>query len=51
MRYTTGDINNLPDQLRSRLATGKYREAAVGACPVHDRQAFTVYNLAVLLYP
>lgn len=51
MRYTSSDIHRLPDQLTSRIATGKYREAAVGACPPEHQEAFTSYSLAVLLYP
>lgn len=51
MRFTTGELNALPQQLKARLATGRYREAAIGACALRDSQPFTSYNLAVLLYP
>lgn len=51
MRYTTSDIRNLPDQLRTKLGSGEFHRAAVGACAVHDQQAFTAFNIAVLLYP
>lgn len=51
MRYTTGDIGELPDVLKSRLATGKYHEAMVGACPARGTQSFSAFNIAVLLYP
>jgi hypothetical protein len=51
MRYTSSDIHRLPDQLASRIATGKYREAVVGACSADRQGAFTSYSLAVLLYP
>jgi uncharacterized protein YkwD len=51
MRYTTGDIRQLPDTLKGRLATGKYGEAMVGACAAHGTQAFSAFNIAVLLYP
>jgi hypothetical protein len=37
--------------LKSRLASGRYHEAAVGACSTRTRSAFTSYNFAVLLYP
>lgn len=51
MRYTASDLRALPAQLRSRLSTGKYHEAIVGACPARDAGSFTSYNIAVLLYP
>ena len=50
MRFTSGDLDRLPDALRQRLATGKYRQAAVGACALHERQPFSAYSIAVLLY-
>jgi hypothetical protein len=50
MRYTTTNLDNLPAQLASRVASRKYREAAVGAC-VHGSQGpFTNFNIAVMLY-
>jgi hypothetical protein len=51
MRYTAADLSQLPDALKARLATGKYRQAVVGACPVRDSQDFSAFNIAVLLYP
>jgi len=51
MRYTAADLNRLPVELTSRLASGKYHEAAVGACSSSERSSFTSYNIAVLLYP
>lgn len=51
MRFTAGDLTRLPEQLKTKVATGKYREAAVGACAVKGKQAFSAFNLAVLLYP
>jgi hypothetical protein len=50
MRYTAGDLNHLPDALVSKLNSGRYHSAAVGACPA-DSQNFSAYNIAVLLYP
>lgn len=50
MRYTAGDLTRLPEQLKAKLATGRFHEAAVGACPSHEKQ-FTAFNIAVLLYP
>ena len=51
MRFSAGDLNALPDQLRSRLATGRFRSATVGACSTHESEPFTSYNIAVLLFP
>jgi uncharacterized protein YkwD len=51
MRYTSSDIHRLPEQLTSRIASGKYHEAVVGACIAGHQNAFTSYSLAVLLYP
>ncbi len=51
MRFTTGELNALPEQLRTRLASGRYHQASVGACASHENQPFSAYNIAVLLYP
>jgi hypothetical protein len=50
MRFTSSSLTQLPGELKTRLASGKYHQAAVGACDA-KRNAFTSYNLAVLLYP
>ena len=50
MRFTSDSLDRLPEELKSRIASGKYREAAVGACPGTQQGAFTAYNFAVLLY-
>ncbi len=49
MRYTTADLNRLPDQLTARLQTGAYRAAAVGACQ-DVTSSFSSYSIAILLY-
>ena len=49
MRYTTADLNQLPQQLLARLQTGSYRTAAVGACPPAPN-GFSSYSIAILLY-
>jgi len=49
MRYTTANLDQLPEQLRSRLASGRYREVAIGACEAGAGD-FTTYSVAVLLY-
>jgi uncharacterized protein YkwD len=51
MRYTASSLNEIPSQLKSRLSSGKYHQAVVGACPISRKTPFTAYNIAVLLYP
>jgi hypothetical protein len=51
MRFTSDSLNQIPEQLKSKLVSGRYREAAVGACSTQGRSPFTSYNFAVLLYP
>ena len=50
MRYTASDLNRLPDTLVSKLNSGRYHFASVGACAADSRN-FSSYNIAVLLYP
>jgi uncharacterized protein YkwD len=51
MRYTASSLNTIPSQLKSRLTSGRYHQAVVGACPPTRKSSFTAYNIAVLLYP
>lgn len=51
MRFTAGNLNHLPQELTDKLVSGRYHQAAVGACPANGTQNFTAYNIAVLLYP
>jgi len=50
MRYTTAQLNQIPEQLRSRLETGRYANAVVAACQQQDGEEFSMYRIAVLLY-
>jgi len=50
MRYTTAEIEQLPEQLRSRLSTGRYATAVVAACSAQETSGFSMYRIAVLLY-
>jgi hypothetical protein len=51
MRWQNPDISQLPQDLAKRVASGQYRQAAVGSCPAQDVDGgFTVYRVAVLLY-
>jgi hypothetical protein len=51
MRYTASSLDRLPPELISRLETGKYHQAAVGACVTGRQTPFTSYNVAVMLFP
>jgi uncharacterized protein YkwD len=51
MRYTAASLNDIPTQLKTRLTSGKYHQAIVGACSAASKGPFTAYNIAVLLYP
>jgi hypothetical protein len=51
MRYTAVDLARLPDTLKQKLASGKYHQAAVGACTAAATHYFSVYSIAVMLYP
>jgi hypothetical protein len=50
MRFTSDSLSHLPGELTSRVASGKYHQAAVGACSTGRKSDFTSYNFAVLLY-
>ncbi len=50
MRFTTSELNVLPEQLKSKLSSGKYQVAAIGACSRRTGR-FASYNIAVMLYP
>lgn len=50
MRWQDAELSHLPEALVECIATGKYREAAVGSCPSQNPETtFTVYRVAVLL--
>lgn len=51
MRWQDAELSQLPRALADKLASGRYRRAAVGSCPAQgDQGSFTVYRVAVLLY-
>jgi hypothetical protein len=51
MRFTSDSLNQIPGELKSKIGSGKYHEAVVGACASSERSPFTSYAFAVLLYP
>ena len=51
MLWQGSDLNRLPSALVDRIASGRYREAAVGSCaPENAENSFTAYRVAVMLY-
>ena len=51
MRWQAGDLTELPQALVDQLASGNYRQAAVGSCPAQVAEgSFTAYRVAVILY-
>jgi hypothetical protein len=51
MRWQAADLTELPQALADKLASGNYRQAAVGSCPAQGSQgSFTAYRVAVILY-
>jgi hypothetical protein len=51
MRYTSADLSKLPETLREKLSSGRFREAEVGACNASGTQDFSAYSVAVILFP
>ena len=51
MRFSAGELDVLPEQLRTKLASGRYHQAMVGACELRGAEPFSSYNLAILLFP
>ena len=51
VKYRAVQLDELPKQLVSRLKAGKYQAASVGACASSEPSSFSLYNIAVLLYP
>jgi hypothetical protein len=50
MRWQSGDLDELPEQLVQKLRSGQYRQASVGSCAAQGVESFSAYRLAVLLY-
>jgi len=51
MRFTSSSLTQLPSELNTLLASGRYHHAVVGACASNSTSNFSSYNIAVLLYP
>ena len=51
MRFSATSLDRLPDQLTSRVGSGQYHVAEVGACVTGKQGPFSGYNIAVMLFP
>lgn len=51
MRYTAASLDQVPEELQSRLGSGRYRRLKVGACEAKEGGAVATYTLAVMFYP
>ena len=51
VRYTTGNLQALPSQLKQRIALKSDHQASVGACVQPGANAFSSYSVAVVLWP
>lgn len=50
LRYTSIDLDKLPDTIEKTIRTGQYHAAEVGACAAPQTGDFAEYRVAVLLY-
>lgn len=51
MRWQDSDLARLPEALQQKLATHRYRSAAIGSCQARGVSGtFTAYRIAVILY-
>lgn len=51
MRFSSSSLTQLPAELKTMIASGRYHQATIGACATNSSGPFTSYNIAVLLYP
>lgn len=50
VRYTTADLDTLPEDLTSQLRNGTFTNAVVAACAMSSDRGFSMYRLGVTLY-
>jgi hypothetical protein len=50
VRYETGDLGHLPEDDEQKVASGKFRSAAVGACQSAGSGDFARYRITILLF-
>lgn len=50
VRFDTGDLNHLPEQVAAQIRQGGYQKASVAACQGGRQGSFTTYKIAIVLY-
>ena len=50
MRFDTGDLSRLPEQVATQIRRGDYNKASVAACPGGQQDSFTTYKVAIVFY-
>lgn len=50
LRYEVSSLARLPDDIEQKLASGRYHQAAVGACQSGGSAEFARFRIAILLY-
>jgi hypothetical protein len=50
MRWVSGDLKQIPEELDQRIASGKYSVAWIGACKADAGNGFSAYSFAVMLF-
>ena len=50
LRYESGDLNNLPEEVEQKVSSGKYHSATVGACEAQGSGTFAHYRFAMLFF-
>lgn len=51
LRYTASRLDQLPPQIKYRIASGRFRQAVIGACAPPEGGPFSSYSIAILLFP
>jgi hypothetical protein len=50
MRFDTGDLSRLPEQISAQVQRAGYQKASVAACPGGRQGSFTTYKVAIVFY-
>lgn len=50
IRFDTGDLSQLPQQVSAQIRRGDYQKASVAECPGGKQGNFTTYKVAIVLY-
>jgi uncharacterized protein YkwD len=50
LRYESGDLGHLPEEVEQKVRSGKYQSATVGACEAQGSNAFQRFRFAILFF-